>query len=253
MEEKEWREKNEGKRMKGYKYWTFLILAAVIVLLVLPRVSFSASSENYQVPESVINEGGGEMSSSNHTVVSSHGHPVSGNEMHSVNFSVSSGFVASALPAIEANIDIDPDTLNLRSHGRWITCYITLPEGYPKDVFDPTAVVLTRVNGQTLASFIFSDLEAIAPKRAHVRDNESGNYPDMDEDNSEDSENDEDILQVKFIRSEVQAIVPLGDEVELTVTGNLLNGATFQGTNNIRVINPGEQKGEPQNKSNKGK
>jgi hypothetical protein len=34
------------------------------------------------------------------------------------------------LPAIPATIDVSPDTLNLRSKGEWITCYIELPESY---------------------------------------------------------------------------------------------------------------------------
>jgi len=37
-------------------------------------------------------------------------------------------------PAIEAAIDMDPNTLNLKSKGKWVTCYICLPEDY--DVAD---------------------------------------------------------------------------------------------------------------------
>ena len=38
------------------------------------------------------------------------------------------------LPPIPADVDIVPDTLNLSSKGKWITCFIQLPEGY--DVAD---------------------------------------------------------------------------------------------------------------------
>ena len=100
-------------------------------------------------------------------------------------------------------------------------------------MFDPMSVALTRVNGETLNTFIFSDPDAIPPNREHF--NESGNYPDAEE-LPEDCQNNEDLLQVKFIRSEVQKVVPLGDEVELTVTGNLLNGATFQGIETIEIF-----------------
>ncbi|MCK4435140.1 hypothetical protein KAU92_06580, partial [Candidatus Bathyarchaeota archaeon] len=31
---------------------------------------------------------------------------------------------------ISATVDIEPNTLNLKSEGEWITCYIELPEGY---------------------------------------------------------------------------------------------------------------------------
>ena len=35
------------------------------------------------------------------------------------------------MSAVEATVDFDPDTLNLTSYkGRWVTCYIELPEGY---------------------------------------------------------------------------------------------------------------------------
>jgi len=34
------------------------------------------------------------------------------------------------LLALSATVDLDPDTLNLESKGKWITCYIELPEGY---------------------------------------------------------------------------------------------------------------------------
>ncbi|MGA1825765.1 MAG: hypothetical protein ACMUIP_14005 [bacterium] len=46
-------------------------------------------------------------------------------------------------------------------------------------------------------------------------------------------------MEVKFVRSEVQEIVPIG-EVALTITGTLLNGTTFHGTDSITVINPGK-------------
>ena len=33
-------------------------------------------------------------------------------------------------PTIAATIDLDPDVLNLRSSGEWVSCYIELPQGY---------------------------------------------------------------------------------------------------------------------------
>jgi hypothetical protein len=241
--------------MKGKNlYWGLIIVLALVITFIIPRVTYTASSENYAVPVALVSEGGGAMEGTKYATVSAHGHPVSGERMKGTNYAISSGFIAAALPAIEAIIDIDPDTLNLRSEGKWITCYVTLPEGYPVDVFDPTAVALTRVNGGTLETFIYSDLEAIPPKRAA----EKGNYPEEDEVQFQESL-EEEMLKVKLSRSEVQAVVPLGDEVELTVTGNLLNGAFFQGTDVIRVIDPGEQKGnltregDPERESKKGK
>jgi len=45
-------------------------------------------------------------------------------------------------PAISATVDIKPDTLNLKSKGKWITCYIELPEGYNVSDIDVSTVML---------------------------------------------------------------------------------------------------------------
>lgn len=172
------------------------------------------------------------MDSEKYTVMTIYGHPISGAEMRNGDFIVSGGFIASALPSIHAEIDIDPDTLNLKSNGRWITCYITFPEGYPPALFMPEKVALTRVNEQTLDRFIYSDLEAI-----HYELTDNNQYLG--------AEDAEEFLKVKFIRSEVQAVLPIGEQIKLTVTGNLKNGASFQGTDIIRVTNPEKTKGKP--------
>jgi len=46
---------------------------------------------------------------------------------------------------IEAVVDIDPNTLNLNSGGRWITCYIELPEGYDVNDIDGRTVTVENV------------------------------------------------------------------------------------------------------------
>ena len=43
-------------------------------------------------------------------------------------------------------------------------------------------------------------------------------------------------LMVKFDRSNVQDMLEPGDEVEVTVSGQLTDGTTFEGTDTIRVI-----------------
>lgn len=43
---------------------------------------------------------------------------------------------------IPAAIDIDPNTLNWISKGRWITCYIELPEGYDVGDIDVSTITL---------------------------------------------------------------------------------------------------------------
>ncbi|MBA7637583.1 hypothetical protein ES703_45229 [subsurface metagenome] len=102
---------------------------------------------------------------------------------------------------IPADIDIDPDTLKLRSNAKWIKCYIRLPEGYDVADIDPQSILL---NGQ------------VAPDRCKVHKAKQ-------------------MLRVKFYRSEVQAIVEPG-EVELTVNGELTDGTKFEGADTITVI-----------------
>jgi len=43
---------------------------------------------------------------------------------------------------VKATIDIDPDTLNLKSKGRWITAYIELNEGYDVNDINTSSILL---------------------------------------------------------------------------------------------------------------
>jgi hypothetical protein len=114
---------------------------------------------------------------------------------------------------IPATVDIDPDTLNLKSNGRWITAYIELPSGYD----------LASVNIGTIT------LENVAPAESRptaIGDHDNDGIPD---------------LMVKFDRSAVQALVSVGD-VKLTVAGKW-HTVLFSGSDSIRVINPGQGQG----------
>ena len=112
------------------------------------------------------------------------------------------------LTSIPATIDIDPDTLNLNSKGKCITCYIELPEGYDVADIDVSTMLL----------------EETVSAEAHPT--EIGDY---DEDGIADR-------MVKFDRSDVQEILEVGEEVEITVTGELTDGTVFEGSDTIRVI-----------------
>ena len=110
-------------------------------------------------------------------------------------------------PSTPAEVDIDPDTLNLTSRGNWITSLIWLPEDYSVADIDPNSV------------FLEDEIQA--------------DLFQVDE--------EEQVAIAKFSRSEVQGILNLG-WVELTVSGELTDGTVFEGTDVIRVIDKGGRK-----------
>ena len=112
---------------------------------------------------------------------------------------------------------IDPEILNLRSKGKWITVYIELPGGYYANEIDVSTVVL---NGTVPAE----------QGPTAIDDYDGDGVPD---------------LMVKFDRAAVQQYilnsVDLTEhfiEVTLTVTGYLDDGTPFQGNDTIRVVSP---------------
>jgi len=110
-------------------------------------------------------------------------------------------------PSTPAEVDIDPDTLNLTSKGNWITSLIWLPEDYSVADIDPNSVFLEDE--------VRADLFRV--------------------------DEEEQVAIAKFSRSEVQGILNLG-WVELTVSGELTDGTVFEGTDVIRVIDKGGRK-----------
>lgn len=120
---------------------------------------------------------------------------------------------------ISATVDIDPDTLNLQIHRRWITVYIELPAGY--DVND--------INIDTVSLWI--DTGTLGASGWDVQDDELMLKFDAE-------------LVIGLIWLEIDhmgahTIMPYENvPVELVVTGELDNGLTFEGSDEIRVIAP---------------
>lgn len=54
---------------------------------------------------------------------------------------------------IDANIDLDPDTLNLKSKGKWMAAYIELPDEYSVSNINITTVKLHHGNNEVSASW----------------------------------------------------------------------------------------------------
>ncbi len=108
---------------------------------------------------------------------------------------------------IEAAVDVDPDTLNLASKGKWLTCYIWLPDDYNVADIEPNSVCLEAEPNDIYADWLwFEEWE------------------------------DEEYAMAKFRRQELQEILEPGEDVELTITGQLTDGTRFEGTDTIRII-----------------
>ena len=118
---------------------------------------------------------------------------------------------------IQVTVDINPNTLNLNSKGKWITAYIELPEGYNVVDIDVDTVLL---NGTV---------------PAEAKPTEIGDY---DGDGITD-------LMVKFDRQDV--IDELIDELdewdwgttysdEITITLNLDDGTAAEGSDTIKIL-----------------
>ena len=110
---------------------------------------------------------------------------------------------------LDVEVSVHPETLNLRSGGNWVTVRIYLPDDADPEEFDISKLRLW-VGGESASP------EWVATENGYV--------------------------VAKFSRQWVQERVPLGDEVEIRVTGELPGGEGFEAADTVRVINPGNGK-----------
>jgi len=111
---------------------------------------------------------------------------------------------------LTATVDIKPDTINVNMKGKWITAYITLPEGYNVSDIDTSSIVL-----QGLFEPEWSNIE-------------------------------EDVLMVKFdafgvtdyLLGQWQHMGLKQAPIPLEVTGQLEDGTRFSGTDTVEIMNP---------------
>ena len=120
--------------------------------------------------------------------------------------------------SLEALVDVVPETLNLKSHGRFVTLFIGLPGRNPSEI-DPSSV---RLSIEGLGS-----LPPVACSKAKG---------DHDADGTVD-------LMLKFSRADVIALAPVGESVSFLVEGALLDATPFAGADQVRVICPGKEGG----------
>jgi hypothetical protein len=110
------------------------------------------------------------------------------------------------IEVVDAEVELRPKTINLSSKGKWVNCKIWLTEDY--NVAD--------VNSETV--FLEDEIPA-----EWIWFNEEQN-----------------VVMAKFTRSELEEILEPG-EVGLTVTGYLVDGSYFVGTDTIKVVDKGRK------------
>jgi len=108
---------------------------------------------------------------------------------------------------IFAEVRIIPRAINLASKGKWITCYIWLPEQYNVADIDPNSIFLE---------------DEIEPEQFFV-------------------DEEKQVVMARFSREKVQTILspPMAEQVELTVSAHLTDGTVFEGMDTIRIIDKG--------------
>jgi hypothetical protein len=107
-------------------------------------------------------------------------------------------------------IAVEPETVNLSAPGQFVKAVLQLPAPY-----DPQDIVIESVS-------VFGQLFALSRPIGYVDENEDGVTE----------------LMVKFDREAFQQLVPEGDEVPVTITGEVRDTVWFTGTDIIRTIRP---------------
>jgi len=127
---------------------------------------------------------------------------------NTISFINASGNSAGPVTAI---CDIDPNSINPTSKGKFISAYLQFPP-----FLDPQEVVLSTVLLTALGGSVPAD-----PTATFLDHNGDGITE----------------IQVRFNRTAVQNIIPPGEPVPVSVTG-AIDGRTFAGNDSIKVLRP---------------
>ena len=109
------------------------------------------------------------------------------------------------VPSLTVDVKVTPRTLSLHSSGEFISCTIQLPSEYSIENIDKKSIVL---NG-AIQPESYNDGKGVKK------------------------------LIIKFDRSETQKLLKdldSGDSVSLTITGQLVDGTKFVGSDTIRIL-----------------
>lgn len=122
---------------------------------------------------------------------------------------VDMGAYETLIPPLECLMKFTPQTLNTSSKGKWVKGHITLPEGYsPNDV-----------DTNTPAFAVIGDTEIVSD-HINVFVNDSNQVE----------------IEISFARSSFSSL-PFFGPIEIMVTGDLLSGRLYYGTDTILLLN----------------
>lgn len=115
------------------------------------------------------------------------------------------------------SLDVNPNSLNLKSKGRWITCYIESPENYDVTGINRTTIMLNE-------TIPVDPFWMKKPVESLAGDYDNDSIPD---------------LMVKFNRQAVIEYIRTkgtkDTEITLTITGEV-NGSSFEVSDTIKVL-----------------
>ncbi len=119
------------------------------------------------------------------------------------------GFTVPGAAEVVAEVDFDPNVVNMASKGRWVTVYVELAEGL-------------SVGDINVSSVMLNDVVPVDCSHApEVGDHDGDGVPD---------------LMLKFSRTEVQACLIPGQSQTMTITGSLGDGTRFVGGDSVSAL-----------------
>jgi outer membrane protein assembly factor BamB len=127
-------------------------------------------------------------------------------------------------PVVTATVCFDPGALNLRSKGKWITAHVQLPEDYSLADIDTSTVLLN----DTVSPILDSKYGFVKKASGHLVDHNGDGVLE---------------LLLKFDKSSVASLIyqsgGMRRKVSLIITGQLADGAVFEGTAAIFAFGQG--------------
>ncbi len=120
--------------------------------------------------------------------------------------------------SMQAEFDLDPDTLNLESLGAWVTAYIELPVGHDAREIDPGSVLINGI----LPPVLDPRYGFVSQASSYIVDHDRDGVPER---------------LLKFDRSAFSSLLVPG-LARISISGSLFSGIIFRGETDLRVTEP---------------